>query len=523
MHRDFSALKDHYFDVLVCGGGIYGAWTAYDAALRGLKVAIVDRGDWASGTSSASSKLIHGGLRYLETLDFKLVKKSLTERQMLLQTAKHRVWPLRFGIPVYQHSRLGAFRLKIGLQVYDLLAANVPQNQHHQYFTGKEFAKHFPVLDTNGLTSGFTYLDAQTDDARLVLELVSGAQCAGAVCLNYCEITGFLEKQGRLHGAVCQDKVTGETCRLFARQIVNTTGQWSATLAADNAYRLSKGVHLILPGIGLTEALLLTTQSDGRVFFLIPWYGLSLLGTTDTDYDGNIEQLTVDTEDINYLLSEANHFLKTTNWTEQDIIGRYAGLRVLKQSTKDSPSAVSRDWELVTAANGLLSSIGGKLTSAREDAELIVDTVCKNLGITAPSTTFGKPLPWLPPEDYDGYLASVLKQAGHLGIDPESAHWLLRRHGNRVNEIFRLVEKTPASADRITPDLPFVVADLVFCGQHEMVVHLEDLLRRRMPLLILSKMAPTELERLAELVGSALNWDKATLNNEIHACSQKWL
>jgi len=523
MQRDFSALKDRHFDVLVCGGGIYGAWTAYDAALRGLSVAIVDRGDWASATSSASSKLIHGGLRYLETLDLKLVKKTLSERQMLLQTAKHRVWPLRFGIPVYKHSRLGSIRLKMGLQLYDLLAANLPQNQRHQYLAGKDFAKRFPVLDTNDLTGGFTYLDAQTDDARLVLELISGAQAAGAVCLNYCEVTGFLELHDRLCGAVCEDKVSSETGLVFARQVVNTTGQWSATLAAGNAYRLSKGVHLILPGLGLTEALLLTAQSDGRVFFLIPWYGLSLLGTTDTDYDGNIEQLTVEAEEIDYLLNEANRFLKTAKWTEQDIIGRYAGLRVLKQSAQDSPSAVSRDWELVTAANGLLSSIGGKLTSAREDAELIVDTVCKNLGLTTPTSTFGRPLPWLPEADYDDYQASVLKQASHLGVDPESAHWLLRRHGNRVSDIFRLIEQAPDMANRITPALPLITADLIFCARQEMVVHLEDLLRRRMPLLILAKLTSAELLRLAQMTASALDWDKAKLDQELESCRQKWL
>ena len=181
MQRDFSALKDRHFDVLVCGGGIYGAWTAYDAALRGLKVAVVDQGDWACATSSASSKLVHGGLRYLETLDFKLVRKTLSERQMLLQTAPHRIWPLRFGIPVYQYSRLGSFRLKVGLLLYDLLAANVPESQQHQYYAANDFAERFPVLDTAGLKCVFTYLDAQTDDARLVLELISGAQSAGAI------------------------------------------------------------------------------------------------------------------------------------------------------------------------------------------------------------------------------------------------------------------------------------------------------------------------------------------------------
>ena len=176
MLRDFSKIKDRHFDVLICGGGIYGAWTAYDAALRGLKVAIVDQGDWACATSSASSKLIHGGLRYLESLDFKLVRKTLAERQMLLKTAPHRVWPLRFGIPVYKDSRLGSFRLNIGLSLYDFLADSVPKNQQYRRYPRNDFAGRFPCLDSTELQAGFTYLDAQTDDARFVLELIDGAQ-----------------------------------------------------------------------------------------------------------------------------------------------------------------------------------------------------------------------------------------------------------------------------------------------------------------------------------------------------------
>jgi glycerol-3-phosphate dehydrogenase len=164
MNRDFTQIKDHHFDVLICGGGIYGAWTAFDAALRGLKVAIVDQGDWACATSSASSKLIHGGLRYLESLDFKLVHKALAERQMLLKTAPHRVWPLRFGVPVYKDSRLGSFRLNIGLTLYDFLAGNVPKDQRYRRYTRTDFAERFPCLDRDGLKAGYTYLDAQTDE-----------------------------------------------------------------------------------------------------------------------------------------------------------------------------------------------------------------------------------------------------------------------------------------------------------------------------------------------------------------------
>jgi glycerol-3-phosphate dehydrogenase len=524
MKRDFSKLDDQSFDVLVCGGGIYGAWTAYDAALRGLKVAIVDQGDWACATSSASSKLIHGGLRYLESLNFKLVRKSLLERQMLMKVAPHRIWPLRFGIPVYSHGRLDRIRLKLGLTLYDLLAGMNLYGETHRHFSKAEFAGHFPYLDSSSLLSGFTYLDAQTDDARFVLELIDGALTAGAVCLNYCEVTGFFEQQGRICGAHLLDKVSGRVGRVHARQIVNATGQWlAATQQGQESCRLTKGVHLILPKVLADEALLLTAKEDGRVFFMIPWYGLTLLGTTDSDYRGDIEQIEVEKNDIRYLLNEANRVLKSVNWSESDIIGQYAGLRVLKQSPASAPSSVSRDWELKIADNGLLISIGGKFTSAREDAAQIVDKICENLKLNAPCQTFGRSFPWLPEMDFKKWSESAKTEATKLGIDEKSADWLIRRHGKRVAKIFGLIENNPAGIKRIFSDLPFIVADLVFSAHYEMAVHLEDLLRRRMPLLVLARMTQAEILHLAKIVARELNWSEETVKEEAAICCQKWL
>lgn len=509
MKRDFAQLADRHFDVLVCGGGIYGAWTAYDAALRGLKVAIVDQGDWASGTSSASTKLIHGGLRYLESLDFKLVKKALREREMLQKAAPHRVWPLRFGVPVFKGGRLNSFRLKFGLMLYDFFAGTLGSVQTHRHFSRSEFMARFPCLKPDLLTDGFTYADAQTDDARLVLELIDGALSAGAVCVNYCKVTGFIEGRGQVCGARVQDKVDDKTAAVYARQVVNAIGQWTP----ESGCRLTKGVHLILPKMLDEEALLLTAESDGRVFFIIPWYGITLLGTTDTDYTGGIDQVRVEADEVDYLLTEANRVLNV-NWAEADVIGNYAGLRVLKPSLKAMPSDISRDWELKIADNGLLTSIGGKITSAREDAAQIVNALCENLGINEACKTNARPFPWLAAQDFRQWTDRMLLKAATLGIDNESAEWLIRRHAKRVPMVFELIEQDAALAQRITPALPLIFADLVFCAANEMVVHLEDLLRRRMPLLILAKMTQSELRYLAELVAKTLDWDKATLNDE---------
>ena len=518
MKRDFSLLAGRQFDLLVCGGGIYGAWTAYDAALRGLRVAIVEQGDWACATSSASSKLIHGGLRYLETFDFKLVRKALAERQMLLEMAPHRIWPLRFGVPVYAGSRIGMLRLKAGLTLYDILAGFPAKDMSHRHFKQRTFSEHFPCLDITGLRGGFTYGDAQTDDARLVLELIAGAMNAGAVCVNHCKLTGTLAKNGQASGATVQDSLTNAGAEISARQIVNTAGQWIAAAEPGRAWcRLSKGIHLVMPAIPADGALLLTARSDGRVFFMIPWYGMTLLGTTDNDYQGDLEHVAVETEEVAYLLDEANHFLKTA-WTEKDVVGSYAGLRVMKRSDKASLSSASRDWELKTANNGMHYSIGGKLTSAREDAACIVNTVCAQLGVDVPCQTGSRPFPWTPDEDFSEWSIAVSAQASRLGIDQECAKWLIRRHGKRVEEVLRSMEDDPRLAERIAPGLPFIYADLLYCARNEMVIHLNDLLRRRMPLLILAQLSEDTLRRIAETVAPVMGWDEAAIDREIEAC-----
>lgn len=526
MNRNFPSLTNTQFDLLVCGGGIYGAWTAYDAALRGLSVALVEQGDWASATSSASSKLIHGGLRYLESLDFKLVKKALAERQMLLAMAPHRVWPLRFGLPVYADSRVGTFQMKAGLFMYDTLADNLSADMAHHHFDSQAFAGRFPFLAEGGLKGGFTYGDAQTDDARLVLELISGAMAAGAVCVNYCKLTDVIEADGQACGAMVQDvahspfdelKANGNF-EVRAKQIVNATGQWTAASEQGRGWcRLDKGTHLVMPALATDEALLLTAKSDGRVFFMIPWYGRTLLGTTDADYGGDLDHVAVEPEEVAYLLAEANHYLKTA-WTEQDVLGSFAGLRVMKRGDETSPVDASRDWELKTADNGVHYSIGGKLTSAREDAACIVDAVCAQLGVNTPCATQYRTFPWAPEASYARWFVAASTQATGLGIDEESAKWLARRHGKRVSEVFRIVENDPSLAGRIVPALPFIHADLLFCARDEMAVHLSDLLRRRMPLLILARLDESDLRRIAEMIAAAMGWDAGRVVQEVDAC-----
>ncbi|NBQ71132.1 MAG: hypothetical protein EBU46_20785, partial [Nitrosomonadaceae bacterium] len=321
---------------------------------------------------------------------------------------------------------------------------------------------------------------------------------------------------GQAHGAIIQDQLTQTGQEIRAKQIVFTTGQWLATESPSREWcRLAKGVHLLMPAVLNDEALLLTAQSDGRVFFMIPWYGLTLLGTTDTDFTGDVKTIRADDSDIDYLLAAANGYLKTP-WTKTDIIGRFAGVRVFKQSVKttsaSSPSAVSRDWELKTAANGVHYAIGGKITSSRQDAACIVDTVCAQLGMTQPCATQSSRFPWAPQEAFPAWFSAMQNRAIQLGIDAKSATWLLRRHGTRAAEIFRSIEADIGLAQRIIPALPFIVADLMYCATDEMVIHLDDLLRRRLPLLILTKLTQDQLQHIALRVATPLQWDDARLH-----------
>jgi len=330
------------------------------------------------------------------------------------------------------------------------------------------------------------------------------------VCVNYAKLIEWQEDKGRVCAVLVHDEAGGETKRVHARQYVDATGRWASK---SEAVRLSKGVHLVMPALQTDQAILLTAKEDGRVFFIIPWYGRTLLGTTDTDYRGDIDKVVVEDADVAYLLKAANHYLKT-GWTQPDVIASYAGLRVMKQSDAAHPSAASRDWELRTTADHVHHIIGGKLTSAREDASEVVDVVCAHLGMSAPCATQDQGLPWKPLRPYAVWSKEILARAQRLGVDAESAQCLLRRHGLRVESILELVVTKPQLAERIVADLPFIYADLVFCAANEMVVSLYDLLRNRLPLLILARLGPDVIDRSIGVLASELGWDAEKMRQD---------
>jgi len=527
MERDLNRLSDGPFDVLVIGGGIYGTWTAYDASLRGLKVALIEKSDWASGTSSASSKLIHGGLRYLEQFHFGMVRRSLDERRRLVRLGPHRVQPLRFLIPVYRHSRVGRLRLRTGLWIYDRLAgSNQPVGPHESMSSSDVLSRH-GYLNSDGLVGGLTYGDCQMDDAQFALEIVRGASDAGAVTANYVRAAQLHVSGGRVVGASVVDELSGDTMEIDASVVVNTTSMWApqfddASVRAPRV-RMSKGAHLILPPLPTNEALLITARSDERVFFVVPWYGKTLLGTTDSGYDGDLDDVRVTQSDVDYLLSEASAVIDAPHWDESMIEGRFAGVRALKYEMGKSLSAVTREWVLESPVDRLLVSIGGKYTSARADAAVIVDRVIRWLGKKpGESPTKTRPFPWSPKDPFPQWLDAVRDAGVLIGMDRETAMHCACRYGSAMQPIHALIRDHVELAERLDPRLPFCKAEIIIAAKESMVVTLEDLLRRRIPMLILSPVDRNVLEEAVRLISPILDWDTERARREIDNVLGKW-
>jgi glycerol-3-phosphate dehydrogenase len=490
MRREPARLGERLFDLLVVGGGIYGAWIAYDAALRGLSVAIVERDDWGSGTSSASSKLIHGGLRYLEHGHLGLVAKALRERARLLRLAPHRVWPLRFLLPVYGDSRAGRAALMAGLTLYDWLAGGHSGLPRHRHLAPDDLAECAPWLTTGGLRGGFLYGDAGTDDARFTLEITAGALAAGAVAVNHAPAVRLLRTHdGRVAGALVRDELSGSEHEVRARMTIAAAGPWAARLAgcAPGPLRFSKGVHLVLPPLPgpRDRAVLLTAGSDRRVFFLIPWYGATLVGTTDQEFRGDPDQVRVEDADVDYLLGETIRRCPGLGWTRADIRGSFAGVRTLQSGNAAQVGAATREWTLVEPVAGLLVPVGGKFTSARVEAERTVDRVGVLLGHRVPGLTAGRRFPWCPAAPWAEWLTDSIAEGVRLGLDRDTALACARRHGVRVGGLFQRLRVEPAAAGRVASAAPFCRAELGHAVEHEMACSADDVLRRRVPLAVL--------------------------------------
>jgi glycerol-3-phosphate dehydrogenase len=484
MRRMPEALADGPFDVLILGGGITGAGVALDAVLRGLRVALIDKGDFASGTSSLSSKLVHGGLRYLEHGDFHLVTEALHERGRLLHNAPHLVRPLRFLLPFYEGVRVPPWKFRIGLVLYDLLAGS-RNIRRSRAVTRPRLRREAPGLRDHGLRGGAEYFDACMDDARLCLEVLRTAALHGALVANYVEATTFEFSGGLLRGVRARDHIGGRELAIAARQIVNATGPWGdgvRRLAGDDdgpLLRPTKGVHLIAPRRALPAAFLLLHPADGRVFFIIPFLGKTLVGTTDTACEDSPDDLRVTPADMEYLLAGFNHYVDPP-LSERDILGSFAGLRPLIRARPGEPSDLSREFQLHISPSGLLTAAGGKYTTYRRMAEIITDTIVRRLGLSVGCRTRSFRLDGAPEQSWEDFAPAAIAELTtrcHLALD--SARHLVGRYGRRAAEVGDYLTREPALGRRIVPDEPDVLAEFAYQRDHEMAQTPTDFLLRR--------------------------------------------
>jgi len=511
--RTIERLREGTFDVLIIGGGINGAGIARDAAMRGMRVALVEKGDFASGTSSKSSKLIHGGVRYLQQGDFRLVWVACRERDLLRRRlAPHLVEPLAFIFPVYRGDPVGFFTLGVGMWLYDALATfrNI---KAHKMMSAKRAQRVEPQLRSTGLRGAALYYDCWTDDARLTLETVLDAREEGAVAANYIELKAFIKENGRIVGAVAQDRFGGPPIEIKARSVVNAAGPWVDLVrqlddpAADACLRLTKGVHIVVPRerVGNVHAVVMHSPRDRRVLFVIPWGQHDIIGTTDTDFEGAPDTVAADQSDVDYLLESTNWFFPAARLTTADVISAYAGLRPLVASTNaKDPSAVSREEAILESRSGLLTLAGGKLTTYRFVAQEIVDRVAKRLGMLGRRRgrhlTAGKPLPGGRGTKPNQIVDELVARNGS-GLSRQQVEHLVGRYGSRTPQVIELIEGQSDLGRPIVPSLPDLWAEAAYAVRIEMAVDAEDVLMRRTKV---GLQDPEEAAQVADLVRQRL-------------------
>ena len=473
-----ARLRARRFDVLVIGGGIVGAGIARDAAMRGLSVALIEQGDFASGTSSKTSKLIHGGLRYLEHGHLRLVFESLRERAVLRDIAPSVVHPLSLLLPAFRGDARSPWTINAGLWLYDLLAAGRNIRPHQMLSARKALALE-PGLRVDGLRAAGLYADCQMDDARLCLANILQAVSFGAICANYVRLQALLKADGRVCGAAAEDVLTGATCEIQARAVVNATGPWSDRLRSLSdpgaAARLSptKGIHLLLPRVA-REALFVQKREDRRMLFVLPWGDYSLVGTTERLVRGPIEQLAADADEVDYLLDAVNHLLPSRRLDERDIIATFAGARPLL-AFSGSSSVASREHLIEVDRWGLVSVLGGKFTTYRRMAEQTVDLlVARNRWKTDRCLTDQVNL-------LEVLQPSSLQYWGELtrAADPDLLARLLARYGAGTVPILQLLATDPTLAQPVCPHHETIVAELVHAVTREFACTITDVMARR--------------------------------------------
>ncbi len=533
--QSIAEMKAETFDVLIIGGGITGAGLALDAAARGLKTALIEKRDFAAGTSSRSTKLIHGGLRYLEHYDFALVREGLKERAELLKLAPHLDDPLEFVIPIYADKRRNydhPLLVRAGLVLYDLLAGKYNIGRHRR-IGQTEALQLAPQLDPRGLKGALVYYDGRTNDARLVIEIIKTAHAHGAAIANYVKLEGFRkDANGKVCGAQVSDELTGESFELQARVVINATGVWmnevrslSADLSDDDKQlRPSKGIHLTVSAerLNVTTAWLIPAIGEKRFYFVVPWEGRVNIGTTDTDYRGDKDAPGAITAEVTNILQAVNAYFPSAQLEPSDVISAWAGLRPLISSgnTKQATTAVSRKEEIFTDRDGLISLAGGKLTTYRLMAERGIDLAVEQLrdhfAVSAKPVSTKQILLSggdLQRSDLETH-ARQIARAENLPF--ATALHLLHNYGANAERLLELTHEDEALRQPLLPDLPNIAAEVLYAVRAEAALTIADVLTRRTRIAMLGA-AMNCAEKVAELMARELGWSEEQKAQQIAA------
>ncbi len=520
-------MSEQGVDILVVGGGITGAGVALDAAARGYRVGLVEKSDFSSGTSSKSTKLVHGGIRYLSQFDFPLVRESLVERGLLFRNAPFLVQPIGFLLPLYSGARkpmgmpvrppfgIGTgLLLRLGLLTYDLMSGRLGIHRHRR-ISKRTALRISPCLNTDGLLDAFIYYDGQTDDSRLTATVIRTAALHGALVANHVELKGFRQEEGRITAAVVEDHVSGEVFTIKAGTVVNASGVFAGRIEemagpSSITIKPAKGVHLTVSCEALKlgkHALVLPETDDERLLFLVPWGSRVTIGTTDTE-GGDVDRPHADAGDLAYLLRHVNRYMRC-HLQESDIISAWAGYRPLISSRKSAKasSRLSRTHAVLDGPGGMVTIIGGKLTTYRRMSQDTVDHISKQQGRPVKHVTEHMPLSGS--NDWQSAYAELQAVAPSLGLGAGTIR-RLATYGANSRTILDLIRAEPGLAARIVPDLPYIMAEVVYACRYEMAMDLADVLERRLRISFEDwshgvRAAPY----VAALMSRELGWDEA--------------
>ncbi|WP_077328021.1 glycerol-3-phosphate dehydrogenase/oxidase [Virgibacillus siamensis] len=493
-HRDkiYQNLTDHQLDVLVIGGGITGSGIALDAVTRGMNTGVIEMQDFAAGTSSRSTKLVHGGLRYLKQFEVKMVAEVGKERAIVYENGPHVTTPEWMMLPFYKEGNFGPFTTNIGLRVYDFLAG-VKKSERRKMLSPDEALAKEPLIKSDGLKGSGYYVEYKTDDARLTIEVIKKAVEQGAHAINYTKAVDFIYEAGKITGVVAENQLTGEQHTIRAKKIVNAGGPWVDDLReidgskTGKSLHLTKGVHLIFSNdrFPLKQAIYFDAP-DGRMVFAIPRNKKTYVGTTDTSYDGDISHPVMTEDDRDYLLDAINYIFPSLDMTKEDVDSSYAGLRPLIAEDGKNPDEISRKDEIFISDSGLISMAGGKLTGYRKMAADAVDTVVNQLkkedgilyskSVTEHLSISGGDVGGS--KGFQRYQDAKLSEAAELGIDKETAEFLVQKYGANTDKIFELYQEETTNADKAGID-PAVFAELTYAIEYELTYKPVDFFIRR--------------------------------------------